>query len=77
MIQYRFEGKTYNIVITDEGDRNEHRAQQIYDDFKYCESIGDWQTIKNRIQNGVHWGWMVEIDDTMIIEPPTEKGKFW
>ena len=27
----------------------------------YCEKIGDWSTIKNRITNGIKWGWLIEI----------------
>jgi hypothetical protein len=63
-MNYTFEGKHYKIKITDESPRNEERSQQIYDDFKYCESQSDWVTIKNRIIGGVKWGWMVEVDET-------------
>lgn len=77
MIKYSFEGKTYKIVITDEGDKNEQRAEQILRDFKYCESIFDWGTIKNRIKNGIHFGWLIEIEEKEIIEPPKNKGGFW
>ena len=77
MVKYKFEGKTYKIVITDEGDMNQNREQQLYDDFKYCESIFDWQTIQNRIRNGIKYGWLIEMEDTENIEPPTPKGKFW
>jgi len=59
MRNYNFEGKKYEITITDEGDRNEQREEQIVIDFKYLESKGDWLTIKNRITNGLLWGWMV------------------
>jgi len=77
MIQYSFEGKNYKIVITDEWDRNEQRAEQILRDFKYCESIFDWGTIKNRIKNGTHLGWLIEIGENEIIEPPTNDKGFW
>jgi len=77
MIQYSFEGKTYKIVITDEWDRNEQRAEQILRDFKYCESINDWGTIKNRIKNGTYLGWLIEIGEKEIIETPKNKGGFW
>ena len=60
-MKYSFEGKTYEIVITDEWERNEQRTQQVYDDFKYCESIYDWGTIKLRILNGKTLGWLKEI----------------
>jgi len=77
MIKYSFEGKNYKIVITDEWDRNEQRAEQILRDFKYCESIFDWGTIKNRIINGTTLGWLIEIEDMEGIEPPTNDKGFW
>ena len=77
MIKYSFEGKHYKIVITDEWDMNEQRAQQVYDDFKYCESIFDWGTIKNRTINGTHLGWLIEIEDMEGIEPTTNNKGFW
>ena len=77
MIKYSFEGKNYKIVITDEWDGNEQRAEQILRDFKYCESIFDWGTIKNRIINGTTLGWLIEIEDTEGIEPTTNDKKFW
>ena len=54
--QYTFEGKTYDVYGDDI-----RETDQIIDDFKYCESINDWGTIKNRILAGVTWGWMIEI----------------
>ena len=77
MIKYSFEGKNYKIVITDEWDGNEQRAEQILRDFKYCESIFDWGTIKNRIINGTTLGWLIEIEDMEGIEPTTNNKGFW
>lgn len=59
---YTYKGKSYEILshITDEGDKG--RANQLLRDFLHCESVGDWGTIKNRITNGLLWGWLKEIE---------------
>jgi len=80
MIKYSFEGKHYKIIITDEGDRNEQRAEQILRDFKYLESISDWGTIKNRITNGLWEGWLKEVsyvigDNNTHYKDKWERGK--
>ena len=62
MQYYNFEGKSYEIIITDEWDRNEQREEQILRDFKYLESKYDWGLIKLRITNGLWEGWLKEID---------------
>ena len=31
---------------------------RLVNDFKHCESVGDYQTIKNRIAGGLKWGWL-------------------
>ena len=33
-------------------------------DFKYCLEVNDYQTIKNRITNGLMWGWLKEIKNS-------------
>ena len=77
MVRYNFEGKSYEIIITDEWDRNEQREKQILRDFKYLESKKEWLTIKNRILNGTTLGWMVCIGEIeRIVLPKNEKG-FW
>ena len=62
MTTYKYKNKTYQILITDEWDRCKQREKQILRDFKYSEKINDWGTIKNRITNGVKWGWLTEIN---------------
>tara|TARA_Y100000389_G_C17439438_1_gene507653 strand:+ start:443 stop:646 length:204 start_codon:yes stop_codon:yes gene_type:complete len=62
MTTYKYKNKIYQILITDEWDRCKQREKQILRDFKYCEKINDWGTIKNRITNGVKWGWLTEIN---------------
>ena len=62
MTTYKYKNKTYQILITDEWDRCKQREKQILRDFKYCEKINDWGTIKNSITNGVKWGWLTEIN---------------
>jgi len=77
MITYTFNTITYEIIVTDEWDCNEQRMNQIKSDFEYCESIGDWTTINNRMTNGIKWGWLVPINDSTPLEPAKEKGSFW
>lgn len=50
---YKFRGKEYQII--------DERGEGIKQDFLYCESIGDWKTIENRIVNGLLYKWMVAI----------------
>ena len=54
---FEFGGKKYSIH-TDEG---EERDEQILIDFGYCMEKRDWTTIRNRITNGLMWGWLTEI----------------
>ena len=77
MQYYTFEGKSYEITITDEWDRNEQREEQIVRDFKYLESKGEWLTIKNRILNGTTHGWMVCVGELERKETPKNDKKFW
>ena len=67
---YTYRGKQYEILseVTDK-DGDDGRAEQLLRDFLHCESIGDWSTIGNRINNGLMWGWLKEIKEN-------EKG-FW
>lgn len=74
MQYYNFEGKRYEITITDEWERNEQREEQIVRDFKYLESNGDWSLIKLRITNGLWEGWLRCIGD---MDSPKNKGGFW
>ena len=55
-ITYTYKGITYEI-LTKEG---KQRDNQILIDFLHCEKTHDWMTIKNRITNGVMWGWLRE-----------------
>lgn len=49
---YTFKKQKY--LIEDED------ALRLFEDFKYCESIGDYVTINNRIINGLKWGWLIK-----------------
>jgi len=60
MVTYKHKGIEYEIQ-TDDG-----REEIILSDFKYCESIGDWKTIQNRITNGTMWGWLKKINNDKI-----------
>jgi len=59
---YTYRGKRYEILsqITNR-DGDNQRAEQLLIDFKHCESKGDWDTISNRITNGLKWGWLKEV----------------
>ena len=61
MATYTYKNIKYQIAITDEWDRCKQREEQILKDFKYCEKINDWSTIKNRMTSGIKWGWLIEI----------------
>ena len=61
MTTYTHKNITYQIVIKDEWDKNTQREEQILKDFKHCEQTHDYLTIKNRMTNGIKWGWLIEI----------------
>lgn len=68
---YTYRGIHYEILshITDSDDKG--RANQLLRDFLHCESVGDWNTITNRINNGLMWGWLREIsfkEDSDIVQ---------
>ena len=58
---YTYKGTQYQIVREKVDKDDEGRAEQILRDFQHCESMGDWMTIKNRITNGLMWGWLREL----------------
>ena len=69
---YTYRGKGYQIIsdiANRDGDSG--RGEQLLRDFQWCEKIGDWDTIGNRITNGLKWGWLKEIK-----EKENEK-RFW
>jgi hypothetical protein len=49
-MRYLFGGIYYEIL--------DERKEQILRDFQYLEQIKDYQTIKNRITNGVLYSWL-------------------
>ena len=53
---YTFGGKRYEII------EEPQRANQLLRDFLHCEETKDWITIKNRITNGLMFGWLKEVD---------------
>ena len=59
---YNFRKKVYGI----HSDEGEFRDEQILIDFKYCEEKRDYQTIENRITNGLQWGWLTEITSSSM-----------
>jgi len=59
---YNFRKKVYGI----HSDEGEFRDEQILIDFKYCEETRDYQTIENRITNGLQWGWLTEITSSSM-----------
>lgn len=63
MIEYTYKGKTYEIISEDEGEYNQQRKEIILRDFLLCEKSGDYNTIKNRMTNGIKWGWLKLITD--------------
>ena len=69
---YIYKGTQYEIVreITDR-DGDEGRADQILIDFLHCEKVGDWNTIKNRMNGGLMWGWIRELKEKK------DEERFW
>lgn len=57
---YTFKGIKYKIV-EDKFKDDPLRPAQLIRDFEHCEEIRDWVTIKNRIANGIMWGWLKEV----------------
>ena len=55
MVTFKFSGKTYKFI----GDGYDHEYQKFQ--FDHCVNIGDWNTLKNRIANGLKWNWLEEI----------------
>jgi len=53
---YTYRGTEY--IVIGESDKDTERLIQ---DFKYCESIHDYNTIDNRIINGIMWGWLKQV----------------
>ncbi len=57
MVIFKFKGKTYEITSND----NYRSNEDLLRDFEYCLEVRDYQTINNRITNGLKWGWMEEL----------------
>ena len=53
---YTYKGTKYTVIGESDDD-----TERLIQDFKYCESIHDYNTIDNRITNGIKWGWMVKV----------------
>lgn len=59
---YTYRGKRYEIIREKTDSPSQpNRAEGLLRDFKWCEEKGDWDTISNRITNGLKWGWMIEL----------------
>ena len=52
-----YRGKEYKIQS------NDGRDEIILNDFEWCVRNKDWDTIGNRITNGLKWGWLKEIEE--------------
>jgi len=62
MHRYTFRGITYEL-LDDGRDERPNWKEQVIRDFLHCEEKRDWITIKNRIDNGLIWGWLKEVKD--------------
>jgi hypothetical protein len=60
VVTFTFKGKTYEIISNDVM----RTPKDLLRDFKYCLEVNDYQTIKNRITNGLMWGWLKEIKNS-------------
>ena len=53
---YTYKGIQYEIIREEtDKDGDVGRAEQLLRDFLHCERVGDWGTIKNRMNNGLLW----------------------
>ena len=57
---FKFKGKTYEITPNGTNLRAKEK-EMLLSDFQYCFEIGDYNTIKNRIANGLIYGWIKEV----------------
>lgn len=53
---YEYRQVKYEVIGEDDD-----MSLRLVNDFKHCESIGDYQTIKNRITGGLMWGWLKQM----------------
>ena len=81
LVVYTFKGITYELVDNKRDERRNWK-EQIIRDFLHCEETKDWITIKNRISNGLMWGWLRKLTDSELaigvkeVEEKNEQG-FW
>lgn len=50
---YEYRQVKYEVIGEDDD-----MSLRLVNDFKHCESVGDFITIKNRIAGGLKWGWV-------------------
>ena len=60
--RFEFRGVTYEL-LDDSRDERPNWKEQVIIDFHHCIQTKDWVTIKNRITNGLMWGWLKEIEE--------------
>tara|TARA_R100000951_G_scaffold107032_1_gene102066 strand:+ start:56 stop:238 length:183 start_codon:yes stop_codon:yes gene_type:complete len=53
---YQYKGQDYEIIGESDID-----TIRLINDFKYCESIGDYLTIDNRMTGGLMHGWIKKL----------------
>ena len=63
VVTFKFKGKEYQIVPEESEVQTEpvRGAEDLLRDFEYCMKVRDYQTVKNRITNGLTWGWVKEL----------------
>ena len=57
-ITYSYKGKKYLILYNEGGIQDE---KWFLDQLNFAEKQGDWTTVKNRINGGLHQGYIKEI----------------
>ena len=59
--KFKFRGKTYQLTDKwEETCLNDSKEVQLQQ-FKYLQSIGDYETMKNRIINQIKFGYLEEV----------------
>lgn len=61
---YTYRGIKYEIIREEcDSPSQPHASERLLEDFLHCQKGGDWNTIRNRITNGLMWGWLKEIKE--------------
>jgi len=62
MKSFNYKGLKYQLVESHFSDELPNTTSQFqYEQLMYCIEIQDFDTLSNRIINGLKWGWLINI----------------